>query len=92
MAKVSRERLIVFTRFPEPGKTKTRLIPLLGAEGAARLQRRMTEHTIAIAATAGRRSALTVEVCHEGGSKALMQQWLGPQFIYRLQGPGDVDK
>ena len=90
MAKVSRERLIVFTRFPEPGKTKTRLIPLLGAEGAARLQRRMTEHTIAIAATPGRRSALTVEVWHEGGSKALMQQWLGPQLIYRPQGPGDV--
>ena len=27
--------LIIFTRYPEPHKTKTRLIPALGAEGAA---------------------------------------------------------
>ena len=38
--------MIVFTRYPEPGTTKTRLIPLLGAEGAADLQRKMTEHTL----------------------------------------------
>ena len=58
---------------------------------AARLQRRMTEHTIAIAANARRRRpGLTVEVRHEGGSKALMQQWLGRQFSYRPQGDGDI--
>jgi rSAM/selenodomain-associated transferase 2/rSAM/selenodomain-associated transferase 1 len=92
MSAVMAERLIVFTRFPESGKTKTRLIPILGAGGAARLQRRMTEHTIAIAAKAGCRPGLTVEVCHEGGSKALMRQWLGPQFSYRPQGPGDIGR
>lgn len=36
-------RLIVFTRYPAPGRTKTRLIPVLGPAGAADLQRRMTE-------------------------------------------------
>jgi glycosyltransferase A (GT-A) superfamily protein (DUF2064 family) len=30
--------LIIFTRYPKPGKTKTRLIPALGADGAALLQ------------------------------------------------------
>jgi glycosyltransferase A (GT-A) superfamily protein (DUF2064 family) len=30
-------RLVIFTRYPEPGKAKTRLIPALGAEGAAAL-------------------------------------------------------
>lgn len=40
------EHLIVFTRYPEVGKTKTRLIPALGAEGAAALQRQMTEFTL----------------------------------------------
>jgi glycosyltransferase A (GT-A) superfamily protein (DUF2064 family) len=39
--------LIIFTRYPEPGKTKTRLIPILGAEGAAKLQRQMTEQKLA---------------------------------------------
>lgn len=35
--------LIVFTRYPEAGKTKTRLMPALGPEGAAVVQRQMTE-------------------------------------------------
>ena len=29
------ERLLIFTRLPVAGKVKTRLIPLLGAAGAA---------------------------------------------------------
>jgi rSAM/selenodomain-associated transferase 2/rSAM/selenodomain-associated transferase 1 len=40
------ERLIIFTRYPQPGRAKTRLIPALGAEGASALQRQMTEHTL----------------------------------------------
>jgi len=92
MSAVMPERLIVFTRFPEPGKAKTRLIPALGAEGAARLQRRMTEHIMAAVAKARQRPGLTVEVRHEGGSTALMREWLGSQFSYRPQGPGDIGR
>jgi len=92
MSAVIPERLIVFTRFPEPGKTKTRLIPALGARGAARLQRRMTEHIMAAVAKVQHRPQLTVEVRHEGGSPALMREWLGPQFSYRPQGPGDIGR
>jgi hypothetical protein len=33
--------IAIFARAPQPGKTKTRLIPALGAAGAARLQRRL---------------------------------------------------
>ena len=92
MAAVMPERLIVFTRFPEPGKTKTRLIPALGAKGAARLQRQMTEHILATAAKGSTRPGLTIEVRHEGGNTGLMQEWLGPQFSYRPQGPGDLGR
>jgi rSAM/selenodomain-associated transferase 1 len=35
--------LLVFVKWPEPGATKTRLIPALGAEAAARLYRRLAE-------------------------------------------------
>lgn len=45
-------RLLVFAKAPQPGVAKTRLIPLLGAEGAARLQARLTRRAIATALTA----------------------------------------
>ncbi len=37
---IEHQRLLLFTRYPQVGKTKPRLIPYLGAAGAARLQRR----------------------------------------------------
>jgi uncharacterized protein len=46
-------RVLVFTRAPQPGTVKTRLIPLLGAEGAAALHRRLIGHTLEQAMTAG---------------------------------------
>jgi rSAM/selenodomain-associated transferase 1 len=84
------ERLIIFTRFPQPGKTKTRLIPILGKKGAADLQRQMTEHIISTVAVASKQAGLTVGVCYEGGDAGLMREWLGPQFIYRPQGSGNL--
>ena len=36
---VAPERVIVFARFPESGRVKTRLIPALGPDGAAQLQK-----------------------------------------------------
>jgi hypothetical protein len=39
--------IAVFARAPTPGQAKTRLIPRLGAEGAARLQRQLTDAALA---------------------------------------------
>src|SRR5215813_4056318 len=41
--------LVVFARAPVPGLVKTRLIPLLGAEGAAALHVRLVKHALATA-------------------------------------------
>ena len=84
------ERLIVFTRYPEPGRTKTRLIPALGPEGAADLHRRMTEHTLARARALAERRGTSLEVRFEGGGQALMAQWLGTRLASRPQGEGDL--
>jgi len=46
--------VIVFAKAPQPGSVKTRLIPLLGAEGAAALHARLVERALATA----RRAAL----------------------------------
>ena len=41
--------IAVFARAPQAGAAKSRLIPALGAAGAARLQRRLTLHALAVA-------------------------------------------
>jgi uncharacterized protein len=43
----------IFARAPEPGQTKTRLIPRLGADAAARLHSRLVRHTIETALASG---------------------------------------
>jgi rSAM/selenodomain-associated transferase 2/rSAM/selenodomain-associated transferase 1 len=84
------ERLILFTRYPEPGTTKTRLIPVLGPEGAAEFQRRLTERAVRAAAEVRACRGLPIEIRHEGGSAALMRQWLGGEFSFRPQGSGEI--
>jgi len=86
----SRDTLVVFTRYPEPGKTKTRLIPALGPEGAADLHCRMAEHAVARASDVAARSEITLQVRHESGDARSMAQWLGPEPNYAPQGPGDL--
>lgn len=85
-----REQLIIFTRYPEPGKTKTRLIPALGAEGAAQLQRQMTEHTLVQARKLHGDRAVSLEIQFAGNSYQSMQAWLGPELNYQQQSEGDL--
>ena len=86
----SKERLIVFTRYPESGKTKTRLIPLLGPDGAADLHRKMTEHTVLQVRKLMRLRQFDVEIRYDGGDKRRMKAWLGADFSYLSQGQGDL--
>ena len=48
----SRVGVAILARAPIPGQAKTRLIPALGADGAARLQRWMLQRTVAMALVA----------------------------------------
>lgn len=90
MIQSAKECLILFTRYPEPGKTKTRLIPALGAEGAATLQRQMTEQKLAEVNQLQAFYPLSVEVHFAGGNEQLMQEWLGSSLVYRRQREGDI--
>ncbi len=74
-------RLIIFTRYPEAGNVKTRLIPALGEKGAERLHREMVEHTIAQT----RYFENETEVHFTGGSPKLMKRWLGDRLLYQKQ-------
>ena len=95
---MSRQRLIVFTRYPEPGKAKTRLIPVLGAEGAANLHRQMTEYTISQVRQLQTDRDVAIEVYFTASDmpparlrdRAAFQNWLGSDLIYHPQGEGDL--
>jgi rSAM/selenodomain-associated transferase 1/rSAM/selenodomain-associated transferase 2 len=81
--------LIVFTRYPVPGSTKTRLIPALGVEGAADLQRQMTEHTLDTMRPLVD-EGIGVQVHFDGGEAEEMAQWLGTELDLASQGEGDL--
>ncbi|MEX1082352.1 MAG: TIGR04282 family arsenosugar biosynthesis glycosyltransferase [Halofilum sp. (in: g-proteobacteria)] len=49
-------RLLIFARAPVPGATKTRLIPALGADGAARLHAALVRHALTTATAAAPRA------------------------------------
>jgi hypothetical protein len=78
-------RIVVLTRWPEPGRAKTRLIPAIGAERAAALHRRLTERTL----TAVQASGLPFELRVTGAPIAAFRDWLGPLPIVD-QGEGDL--
>jgi uncharacterized protein len=82
--------LIIFTRYPEPGKAKTRLIPALGAEGAATLHRQMAERTLLQARDLQKLKPLAIEVWFVGGNTDLMATWLGEDLIFQVQIDGDL--
>lgn len=85
-----REHLIIFTRYPEPGKTKTRLIPALGKEGAAMFQRQMTEQKLDQAQKLQTFFPVSLEIQFAGGNEQLMQDWLGSNITYKRQSEGDI--
>jgi rSAM/selenodomain-associated transferase 1 len=79
-------RLVIFTRYPTPGAAKTRLIPALGADGAASLHRRLTEQTM----KAARASGLDIEVRVTGASLPQFADWLGHDIRLVEQGDGGL--
>lgn len=82
--------LLVFTRYPEPGRVKTRMVPALGPDGAADLQRAMTCQTLTTAMTWNRRAGDRLTVLFDGGSESAMGEMFGRGTRYEPQGPGGL--
>lgn len=83
-------RLILFTRYPEPGRTKTRLIPALGVQGAATLQRRMSEAIVARMAEFADNHPVGLEIRYTDGTPQAMAEWLSSEIPCLAQGEGDL--
>jgi rSAM/selenodomain-associated transferase 1 len=86
---MTRSAVIVFAKAPVPGTAKTRLIPALGAEGAAALAARMLDHTAAMAAAS---APDTLEVCAAPDASHPAFQTLARTHCLNLtiQGDGDL--
>ncbi|MEO0539352.1 MAG: TIGR04282 family arsenosugar biosynthesis glycosyltransferase [Cyanobacteria bacterium P01_A01_bin.105] len=80
--------LILFTRYPQAGNTKTRLIPHLGAINAANLQRCMTEHMVKQMTALSPRIDRVVQF--SGESLGQMRAWLGHHLCYQPQSAGSL--
>ena len=82
-------RIIVFAKAPRPGLAKTRLIPALGAAGAAALAARMLAHTLDQALASG---VGEVELCAAPAPGDAM--WQGVELpeglVLTAQGEGDL--
>lgn len=82
-------RIVVFAKAPRPGLVKTRLLPTLGATGAARLAERMLKHALeaAWAADLG-----PVELCVDPppDSAAWHTILIPPGIQTSAQGEGDL--
>jgi hypothetical protein len=76
-------RIVIFAKAPVAGRVKTRLIPALGAEGAAALAAELLERTVAEALASG----LPVELCGDPDPAAW---WRGRDVALTDQGDGDL--
>ena len=85
-----RRRLILFARFPVAGKVKTRLIPALGAEGAAALHRRLVLRTLRTAHALCQAHDVELEVRFAGEDANKMRHWLGDGWLCRAQCEADL--
>ncbi len=86
----SQQSLIIFTRYPEIGTTKTRLIPAIGAEKASNLQKKMTQLTIDKSRQLQDKLNLNIDVYFSGGNKEKMASWLGENINFKTQAQGDL--
>ena len=85
-----RRRLILFTRFPQVGRVKTRLIPALGPEGATALHRRLVLCALRTAQAAAQLCGAQLEIRFDRGSAESMHHWLGDDLFCRAQAEGDL--
>lgn len=79
-------KLSIFARLPVPGQVKTRLVPAVGEEGAARIYARLLAHTVEVA----KESGLDFELRVTGGEVEAFHSLFGGDVSVVDQGGGDL--
>jgi uncharacterized protein len=78
--------LLIFSKFPEPGRVKTRLIPVLGESGATQLYQRLLANTLAVAAGLN----VSIKLCYGSGDLLQWQEYLGAGYLLSPQIGSDL--
>ena len=91
-AGIASAQLVLFTRYPVSGQVKTRLIPKLGAQSAARLQRRLTLCALRCAEAVQASQHIGLQLQFDGGTTAQVQHWLGDRLDIQPQTQGDLGR
>ncbi len=87
---VAKGAIAVLTRYPRPGRCKTRLIPLMGKRGASMLHKALAEHTISRLKTYVIGHPADLIIFYSGAYEAEARKWLGEDIVYAAQPPGDL--
>ncbi len=85
-------RILIFTRYPVAGQVKTRLIPALGPDTAARLHRRMAEHVVTAARGLAENGDITIHIGCTGAPRKKFRSWLGHDLQYVQQIGADLGR
>jgi rSAM/selenodomain-associated transferase 2/rSAM/selenodomain-associated transferase 1 len=83
-------KLIIFTKYPRPGRVKTRFIPKLGETDATLLQKKMVSHTMNWARALCETKNISLEIRYDGAQRQEVKDWLGPDLDYAVQGNGNL--
>ena len=87
----SQDLVILFTRYPHPGRCKTRLIPQLGQQGAALIHRQLVMHTLkTLTDFLTWKNNTEFIIYHDSGSRRKMEDWLGCDYLYQEQRGNDL--
>jgi hypothetical protein len=79
-------RIILFTRCPQVGKCKSRLIPALGAEGALSVHKQLVLHVLKILKNfLASTDNTNLYIYYHGGTLREIRQWLGTEHPFKQQ-------
>ncbi|MBB3189538.1 TIGR04282 family arsenosugar biosynthesis glycosyltransferase [Halomonas cerina] len=82
--------LAILAKAPLPGRVKTRLIPVLGAEGAVRLHERLLRRTLAIALATTRPARITLWTALDHAHPLFLELAEQHGIMLRPQPAGDL--
>ncbi|MCW5212653.1 TIGR04282 family arsenosugar biosynthesis glycosyltransferase [Desulfobulbus sp. TB] len=90
--RTSQQAIILFTRYPQAGKVKTRLIDRLGPQGAANLHDQLTKQVISNIEPILQTGQAKLQVSYCGATEQEMTDWLGLDISFTHQQGNDLGK